>query len=435
MGEFYSSYDEMPLDVLGKFISPFFFNDYWDICPSYFGQSYDTSLGLVDYKAEDVVDKKFCSNGFFVGGVNTVYTNNSFGTIMGGPLLLDPNYSIMLQAVQDLRIDTALQSNAVRFSILGVRNDQFVDIADPNSATRRITVRTDLDSYDPTDVSVIYMDVEGDPVGANNRTYPDPDATSPSAADIAYVRKTIADIVLNQIVDEDIDFNANNYYQARSGEFIYASAGNLAQGGGDIQDMESAQVENIQVTDNGNFYEMSAIIDMPLNFTYGTLVENSASFSSFIEVLESADALITIVGSEDKLINFLNLQRTFTLFAPNNSAVAQAISDGVIVDPSIVNGLDDLDKAIAKRDLLNFAKKHFIQQSLPTDGKITGTFPSMYYSKIVDFAPVYDQFSVVNTTTSVSITNEETGDTVTTGSMTNILSKRIIIHETNNYIK
>lgn len=147
LGEFYSSYDEMPLDVLGKFISPFFFNDYWDICPSYFGQSYDTSLGLVDYKAEDVVDKKFCSNGFFVG-VNTVYTNNSFGTIMG-PLLLDPNYSIMLQAVQDLRIDTALQSNAVRFSILGVRNDQFEDIADPNSATRRITVRTDLDSYDP----------------------------------------------------------------------------------------------------------------------------------------------------------------------------------------------------------------------------------------------------------------------------------------------
>ncbi len=433
LGEFYSSYDDMPLDVLGKFISPFFFNNYWDICPSYFGQSYDTSLGLVDYKAEDVVDKKFCSNGFFVG-VNTVYTNNSFGTIMG-PLLLDPNYSIMLQAVQDLRIDTALQSNAVRFSILGVRNDQFVDIADPNSATRRITVRTDLDSYDPTDVSVIYMDVEGDPDGNNNRTYPDPDATSPSAADIAYVRKTIADIVLNQIIDEDIDFNANNYFQARSGEFIYASAGNLAQGGGDIQDMEAAQVENIQVTDNGNFYEMSAIMDMPLNFTYGTLVENSASFSSFIEVLESADALITIVGSDDKLINFLNLQRTFTLFAPNNSAVAQAISDGVIVDPSIVNGLDDLDRAIAKRDLLNFAKKHFIQQSLPTDGKITGTFPSMYFSKIVDFAPVYDQFSVVNTTTSVSITNEETGDTVTTGSMTNILSKRIIIHETNNYIK
>ena len=433
LGEFYNSYDDMPLDVLVKFVSPFFFNDYYNICPSSFGQSYDTSLGLVDFKEEDIVDKKFCSNGFFVG-VNNVYTNNSFGTIMG-PLLLDSNYSIMLQAVQDLRIDTALQSNAVRFSILGVRNDQFVDIADPNSATRRITVRTDLDSYDPTDVSVIYMDVEGDPDSNNNRTYPDPDATSPSAADVAYVRSTIADIVLNQIIDEDIDFNANNYFQARSGEFIYASAGNLAQGGGDIQDMEAAQVENIQVTDNGNFYEMSAIIDMPLNFTYGTLVENAANFSSFVEVLESADALITIVGSDDKLINFLNLQRTFTLFAPNNTAVAQAISDGVIVDPSTVNGLDDLDRAIAKRDLLNFAKKHFIQQSLPTDGKITGTFPSMYFSKIVDFAPVYDQFSVVNTTSSVSITNEETGDTVTTGGMTNILSKRIIIHETNNYIK
>ncbi|MDN3665823.1 fasciclin domain-containing protein [Algibacter miyuki] len=433
LGEFYSSYDDMPLEVLGKFISPFFFNNYYDICPSSFGQSYDTSLGLVDFKAEDIVDKKFCSNGFFVG-VNTVYTNNSFGTIMG-PLLLDPNYSMMLQAVQDLRIDTALQSKAVRFSILGIRNDQFENIADPNSATRRITVLTDLESYDPTDVSVIYMKVEGDPNNAFNRTYPDPDASSPNAADVAYVRKTIADIVLNHIIDEDVDFNANTYYQARSGEFVYTSNGNLAQGGGDLEIAESAQVEKVQTTDNGNFYEMSDAINVPMNFTYGTLVDNAASFSSFVEVLETSDALITIIGSSDKLINFLNLQRTFTLFAPNNTAVAQAISDGVIVEPSTVNGLDELEKAIAKRDLLNFAKKHFIQQALPTNGKVSGTFPSMYFSKIVDFAEVYDQFSVVNTTSSISITNEETGESVTTGGMLNILSKRVVIHEINNYIK
>ena len=180
---------------------------------------------------------------------------------------------------------------------------------------------------------------------------------------------------------------------------------------------------------------MSSIIERPLNFTFGILEANPTSFSSFLEVLETADAFITIVGSDDKLLNFLNLSRTFTLFAPNNSTVAQAISDGVIVEPSTVDGLDDLEKAIAKRDLLNFAKKHFIQQALPTDGKATGTFASMYFSKIVDFAEVYDEFSVVNTTTSVSITNVETGESVTTSGITNLLSKRVIIHEIDNYIK
>ncbi|WP_158847997.1 fasciclin domain-containing protein [Algibacter sp. L1A34] len=434
LGEFYNSYDDMPLEVLGKFISPFFFNDYYNICPSSFGQSYDTSLGLVDFKEEHVVDKKFCSNGFFTG-VNTVYTNSSFGTIMG-PLLLDPNYSIMLQAVQGLKIDTALESKSVRFSMLGIRNDQFVNVADPNSATRTITVITDdPELYDPTDTSLVYIRVEGDPSGGNNRVYPNPDDTSTYSADVAYVKKTLEDIVLNQVIDEDIDFSSDNYYQTRSGEFVHVFGGNLAEGGGDIEKGESALVENIQVTDNGNFYEMNSITERPTAFTYGALENSVTDFSSFIEVLETADALITIVGSDDKLINFLNLTRTFTLFAPNNAAVAQAISDGVIAEPSTVSGMGELDKATAKLNLLNFAKKHFIQQSLPTDGKSTGTFSSMYFSQIIDFAPVYDQFLVVNTTSSITITNEDSGESVTTNGTTNLLSKRVVIHEINNYIK
>ncbi|MEP1487524.1 MAG: fasciclin domain-containing protein [Algibacter sp.] len=418
LAEFYDSYDEMPIDVVGKFLSPYFFNNYYDICPSRFGQSFDTSLGLVDYKPEDVVDKKFCSNGFFVG-VNTVYTNSSFGTIMG-PLLLDPEYSIMLGAVQRLGIDTALQSKGVRFSILGLKNDQFIDIADPSSATRRITITPgeEINGFLP-----FSMDVSGDRVYLNT-----------VSADIGYINTTIEDIVLNQIIDEDIDFNINNYYQTRSGEFVYAFDGNSVVGGGNIEENTVALIEEIKETENGNFYEISSATKRPFNFTYLTLIDN-AEFSSFLEVLDVAGGFIDIVGIDDKLFSFLNLQRTFTLLAPNNAAVAQAIADGVIVEPSTVSGLPELESAIAKADLLNFAKKHFLQQALTTDGKTTGIVRSMFFSRIIDFAPVYDEFSVENTTTSISITNEETGESVTTGSMTNILSKRIVIHEINNYIK
>ncbi|WP_282124530.1 fasciclin domain-containing protein [Algibacter mikhailovii] len=429
LGQYYDSYDDMPLDVLGKFIKPNFFRDYYNIVPSSFGQSYDYGLGFVDYKPEDVVDKRFCSNGLFVG-VNTVYTNDSFGTIMG-PLLLDPNYYVMLKSIQDLGIDTALQSKGVRFTILGVRNDQFIDVADPNSATRRITV-VDID----LDEDIIYMAVTGDPIEANNRIYPDPNTTSPSSADVTYVSNTLNAIVLNQIIDEEVDFNGSNFYQTRSGEYVEAFNGNSAAGGGDIEVGQSAQIEKSQETTNGYFYEMSSIINPPSYFTYGTLVENAASYSSFIEVLETAGVLIDIVGSTDKLISFLNLQRTFSLFAPNNSAVAKAISDGVIVEPSTVEGIvDEVEKATAINDLLNFSKKHFIQQAMSTDGKTSGTFSSMYYSKIVDFAPVYDQFITVNTTSSIQLTNEETGASVTTSGVTNLLSKRVVIHEIDNYIK
>ncbi|MFY0713659.1 fasciclin domain-containing protein [Seonamhaeicola sp. NFXS20] len=431
LGQFYNSYDDMPLDVLGKFIKPFFFTNFWDICPSNFGQSYDVSLNLVDYKEEDVVDKKFCSNGFFVG-INTVYTNNSFGSTMG-PLLLDPDYTIMLKAVQELGIDQALQSQGINFSIFGIKNHEFQNIADPNSATRKISIV----DFEP-DLSVIYMQVEGDPVEANNRIYPDPNTSSPSSSDITYVMTTLKDIVLNQIVEEKVDFNSNNYYETKSGEFIYASGGKIA-GGGDILNGNQVDVVSVRETDNGQFYEMSGPIERPLRFTYGAMTDYPSSFANFIAVLEGADALLDIAGSDDKLINFLNLQKSFTLLVPNNEAIDQAVADGVIPnpDPSYLSSLDDLGLAIAKKELLDFAKKHFIQQAIPADGRVTGTFPSMYYSRVVDFVPVYDEFVVENdkATSSLTLTNTETNESVSTSGISNLLSKKVVIHEIDNYIK
>tara|TARA_R110002049_G_C9176538_1_gene562802 strand:+ start:257 stop:2593 length:2337 start_codon:yes stop_codon:yes gene_type:complete len=438
LGQFYDSYDEMPLDVLGKFLKPFFVANFWDITPSNFGQTYDISLSLVDFKEEDVVDKKFCSNGFFVG-VNTVYSNASFTTSMG-PLLLDPNYYIMLKAVQDLGIDNALQSPGIDFSIFGIKNDQFQNLVDPNSATRRITVLTDPEYFDPENPNAnpIYMQVEGDPDPNNNRIYPDPNSSNPSSSDITYVTNTLKDIVLNQIVEETVDFNSNNYYQTKSGEFIYAS-GDAIAGGGDILIGESVEAVAIEDTDNGKFFEMSAAIRRPSQFTYAALKDNIATFSLFINVLNGAGTLINIPGSEDKLINFLNLQKTFTLLAPNNDAVNQAVSDGVIPnpDPAYLASLDDLGLATAKKQLLDFAKKHFLQQAIPADGRMTGTFSTLYFSRVVDFAPVYDAFTVDNNkpTTSLTLTNTETSESVTTSGISNLLSKKVIIHELGSYIK
>ena len=432
LGQFYDSYDDMPLDVLGKFLAPFFMANFWDICPSNFGQTYDIGLNLVGYGEADVVDKKYCSNGFFAG-VNTVYTNSSFASSMG-PLLLDPDYTIMLKAVQELGIDNALQSPGIDFSIFGIKNNQFIEIADPNSATRKITV---IDYNFEEDVPIIYMLVSGDPDEANNRIYPD--VSNPSSADITYVNNTIKAIVLNQIVEEDVDFNSNNFYQTKSGEFIYAFGGNKVAGGGDISLGRDAQVVDFQQMNNGKFYEMSSFVERPTRFTYGALVDNDASFSNFIAVLDAADALIDIVGHDDKLISFLNLAKSFTLLAPNNNAVTQAITDGVIPspDPIYLEGLTPLDLAIAKRDFLNFAKKHFLQQAITTDGKTVGTFPSMYFGREVDFVPVYDEFIIGNNyaTSSLSLTNAETGEAVTTSGISNLLSKKVVIHEIDNYIK
>lgn len=428
LGQFYDSYDDMPLDVLGKFLSTFFFTDFWTLCPSNQGQTLNVGLQPVDYSLDDVVDQKFCSNGFFVG-VDKVYTNANFSTILG-PLLLDPNYTIMLKAVQDLGIDVALQSKGSQFSVFGIKNDQFVNIADPNSDSRIITIKDWTE-----DLSVIQITVSGDSNAANNRDYPI-DIDRPTSADVSYVTTTLKDIVLNQIVEKSVDLNSNNYYATKSGEFIYASEGNKVSGGGNLND--PSLVLSTRNTDNGNFYEMSRPIERPLRFTYGALVDNSATFSKFIEVMEAAAGFVAIPNnSTDKLVSFLNLQRTFTLLAPNNVAVNQAISDGVIVEPSTISSLSALEQAIAKQNLLNFAKRHFIQQAIPTNGTTVGSYPSMYFGKVIDFVPVYDEYLFENdhATSNLTIKKPATGAVITeTGAVTNLLSKRVIIHEIENYL-
>lgn len=428
LGQFYESYDDMSIDVLATFLSPHFFAQYYDLCPSREGQSFDVSLKLVDYSTDDAVDKKMCSNGLFVG-VDKVYTNNNFSTVLG-PLLLDPDYTIMLKALQSLGLADGLASTGVNFSIFGIANDQFIDIPDPNSATRRVSI---VDYSE--DFSVIQMEVTGDPTAANNRLYPE-DIDRPTNSDIAYVEATIEAIILNQIIDEKVIMNSGNYYQTRSGDFIQALSDGTVAGGGDLLAEEKINITLDRETKNGYFYEVNKHFQRPLDFAYKSLVDNSDKFSKFIEVLESVDGFIDIPGyADDKLLSFVNSTRNYTMLAPNNAAIQQAIDDGFIADPNNLP-TDPVELAIAKRDLLNFAKQHVFQASLVTDNSNSGEFKSLYYSREVDFSPVYDEFQIDNFIEELVVSDIETGNTIaSTGSLTNLFTKGIVIHELNGYLK
>ncbi len=428
----YDSYDEMPLDVVGIFLNVNFFTHYWYVLPSHFNSSYNVGLETVEISEGDIVDRKFCSNGMFVG-VNKVYPTKSFSTVYG-PMVLDTAYSIMLKAVKNMGLDNNIQGTGVDYTILGIRNNQFVNIPDPNSATRKITVV----GYEP-DMSVIYMQVTGDADPANNRIYPDPLSSNPSSSDLDYVQETLNDIVLNQIVE--VPFEEDNYYQTKKGAFVYVKDGTQLQGGGDIDNKVTVNVEETKQLANGKFLVTDKFINPPTKYTYGALFGNMTSFLKFVWVINGADARLDIPGyAYDFLISFLDLRKTYTLLAPNNAAVDKAVADGVIPNPSpaYLNSLNELDKATAKKQLLEFAKKHVIQHPIPTDGKTQGTFKSLNVTGIVDFAPVYSSYLIGNDYENQSLkifdpaTGEELASTI---NIVNLLSKRVIIHEIDGYLK
>ena len=432
ISRYFKSYDAMPLDVVGIFLNSNFVEDYWDVCERNFATTYNIGFEKLDVLSSDVVDRKFCSNGMFVG-INKVLLSTSFSTVLG-PLLLDSEYSIALKSLKNLQIDNSLKSLGVNYSIIGLKNSQIVDMPDPNSPYRRVSVV----GYSQ-DLSVIYLSVTGDPTAANNRVYPDPAAATPSSADISYVTTTLNSIILNQIVEKAIDPASDNFYQTKSGEFIQVTNGSNFAGGGNIAANTSAQVTSKIAASNGTFYYMSGPIIRPTSYTYSELVKNTSVFSKFIQVLDNSNVVVDILGSTEKLIGFLDLRKSYTLLAPNNAAVQKAIDDKVIPDPATVASIKDaVEKATAQMILQNFAKKHFLQNSIVTDGIKSGKYSSLYVDRVVDYVPVYKEFAIQNNYSpmSLNISDATTGALVAnTGGKINILSKMVVVHEIDSYLK
>jgi hypothetical protein len=435
LGTYYDSYDDMPLDVLGTFVNMNFFQYFWSLCPSNYSEIFTVGLDEVNISDADVEGKYYCSNGLLLG-VNTVYESSSFSTVVG-PLLLDEDYSIFYDAVQELGIDAALESEGVEYSILGIRNDQFVNIPDPNSNTRYITVVFPENG----DEDQTYIEVTGDSDDDYNRIYPDPDEADADESDVSYVSTTLADIVENQIIEEGFG-TSNNYYQSMYGDYVYVSNGATEfAGGGDISNGTTVSVTGTVSCDNGIFYEMSSFISRPEHYPYGTMLEDSSTYSRFLEVLEGAGAQLSITDvDDDYLISFLTSTKNYTIFVPTDDAIDQAVADGVIPDPSESNleSMTDLELAQAEVDLLAFAKKHVIQISAPTDGVTSGTYSSMYYDEIVDYQAVYTEYEIENdyATQSITILDPTTGEVLAeTTDVVNVLSKMVVIHQIDDYLE
>lgn len=432
--DYYSSYDDMPLNVLGKMLSMNFFTNTWDICPSHLGQSYSTGYDFVDFSESEIVDRKFCSNGFLVGS-NKVRVASSFETVLG-PLLLDADYSIMLSAVQSLGIETALEGTGIKYSILGLRNDQFIDIPDPNSATRTVSVVGYKEN-----LSIIYLKVEGDPDPTANRVYPDSTAASPSGTDIDYVTATLESIIENQLVFESFG-DKDNYYQTQSGEYIFVNADQSeVSGGTELSTATPVNVETTRDAVNGKFYTLDKYVSRPQYNAVGALTTSPyfiSDYFQFFMCLQMSDVLLPVAGTSDFLITLLNATKQYTLLIPTNEAVLQAITDGAIPNPFLVPSMGDLDKATAIIQLKDFIKKHFVQHSIPTNGATEGTYKSLYDIGEANFALIYQEYNFTNyyDTQELVIKDPETGAVLAnTTEKVNTLSKGVIIQQIDTYLK
>lgn len=435
----FTSYDEMPLDVVAIFLNVNFFANYAAICPSKFSETYNVGLETVNMSEADVVDTKFCSNGLFVG-VNKIYPTATFSTVYG-PMVLDTSYTIMLKCIKDLGLDNNLKGSGVEYSIFGLRNDQFVGIKDPNNPARTISVvvppLSKVNYGENVDYVYLWVEDASDPQLTGY--YPDPYADTKNATEVDYVQETLNDIVMNQMIDSRVD-GEDNFYLTKKGDYVYISDNaTKAQGSGDYYNETSFAVTDHTDLSNGVVYESEQFLNPATKYTYRAL-KDAGTFTSLLWILKWAglEPETYVPGTDDKLIPYFNLDKSYTFFAPNDAAIAKAVADSVIMDYMKYFVENDAElKAQAVLDYQTFIKKHIIQDPIVTDGHTSGIYKSLYKIGVVDLVNVYTSFDIVNNDKeSLIIRNVETADTmaITTPGGVNILSKRVVVHEIDNYL-
>lgn len=406
------------------------------------GENMGLKLDMIDRKDDGKYDITIANNGV-VYVINDMIVPDEHRSVMA-PASQYPDMSVMNWMIQDghangdyLGVDFKyyLMAMSANYAFFIPENSAFdYYYVDPTSLGH-----PDVDGEPRADVLHIYFDslATKQPYVKCFRYYYNPktgeiDKSVPRNVDNPSAIKTQLVDILNYhtlVLGEGEEIGQNHYYKTKHGGEVYVPDGN--QEGARI--MSGSQIENpdllpapriksLQRQKNGYSYRMDRIIQPPHKSVYAVLEEN-AQFSEFLEACTGFGAtdLLTWAGiSADKneatgsteqdaytiftrdyklgstsisnacldynvkMFNTYN----YTLFAPDNTAMAQAYANGLPHWSDIVALMEkyseeehditpdeqaDMDAAKAMiRQIRDFVRYHFVTNSVYADNTIEG---------------------------------------------------------------
>ena len=254
--------------------------------------------------------------------------------------------------------------------------------------------------------------------------------------------------------------NGNHYYKTKHGGEVYVSAnavGGQVMSGQQIDNgIAAAKIENVYNEKNGTAYRIDHVIESPRNSVSKTLQQNS-QFSDFYALCAgfSASALLTWAGISDQVNDFGTTEQdayiiftsdrgsgtnkvaascldenvkmfntyNYTLYAPNNTAMAKAYAAGLprwediqaIYERYMDNEDEDAvtaAKAQAKEliDMLkDFARYHFQSVSIYADNTVES---GRYNSLSTDNLGLAIELQVSGGSNKIDVT-DQSGNTIT----------------------
>jgi len=385
-------------DVIRDFVnSHLFLSPVW---PSKFNRSLNALGDATKLTLSDVTDKQALSNGYLYG-VNKAQDANVFSTVYG-KANLDPDYSIMKQALNFFGLTIPLKTPTLRYLIVMI----------PDVILRKMGFY-----YDPFFPNA--------PIRGDNQAF-----------------RRILQTSIIPLGDRAIPNIAtgSGILEASNGEYIKYNAGKLISAG--TTDSVLVNKQTIPVDSVGTAVNGAAVYGKEaLTYTvlpigkhierFGTLATDP--YYDFFQYLRNSPLYTAATGAITGLTDGV----FYTVFVPTKAAITQAVKDGVLpgnvaTGVPIYNSTNALDINLVSR----FIQYHIINKaSIASDGQKTGEFESLLKNDGGDAAKITVTMNTTNALTLRDVANRMANVLLAPTDASNVLSNRAVIHQINNYLK
>ncbi|MEJ5995706.1 fasciclin domain-containing protein [Pedobacter sp. Du54] len=385
-------------DVIKDFVnSHLFLNPVW---PSKFASSLNALGDESKRTLADVVDKQALSNGYLYG-INKAQDANVFSTVYGN-VNLDPDYSIMKQAINFFGLTIPLKTPTLRYLIVMIPNETLIKMGF---------------YYDP-----FYPNA---PIRGDNQAFKRILQTSI----IPLGERAVPNIA-----------TGSGILEASNGEYVKYNAGKLISAGTEdsvLVNKQTIPVDSIATAVNGAaVYGKEALTYtvVPIGKRiekYGTLATDP--YYDFFQYLKNSPLYTASTGAFTGLTDGV----FYTVFIPNKAAIIQAVKDGILPG-NVTTGVPTYNStnALDQNKVARFLQYHIINKAtVASDGQKSGEFESLLKNDGGDAAKITVTVNTTTTLTLRDVANRTTNVLLGPTDASNVLSNRAVIHQINNYLR
>lgn len=420
----YTTLEELPDYIIEDFVNAHMFMT--TVWPTKFSATNNLYGEPARFDANsDVVKRVFGSNGVFYA-VDKVQATNSFSTVLGD-VLLNPNYSLMYQALLDVEpLAENLKSKNANYLLFLISNAQFAEAGlayNPNSNRWEFTHATGTPDLGTVESS-------------------------------ALTRLINLHIVL---LDKDQTFdlmNGSGVIKTYNDEYIRYNKGSVYGSGNPTAKRPKINNPVNSGAENGTSYEMSRAmlfsngnIGDVLSVTTTNSAYKATQLLAYLKKIANAtyenEGVPTYVSScvynaSSGVIKDIANTSYITVFLPNDVAIAKAVADGVLKSiGDFANGALGPDVLSADNQAMeNFVKYHIIKGNVVV-GDVLSTNLSTY-RKLEDgtYARIRIEGDDTGTGSLKVVDNQGRTANVVTSAVAayNILGNRAIVHVIDNYL-